>query len=135
MAERDREDTPAPPNPGAPRSDNAEMMRRAILAVAAAQRLVAESQAGRERRAYGRPRRNDHRTPAENAEAEVATLRASVEAYVRPLRDAGEPPERVLARLKATMDDTPTPDQPHGEREILWKAAVGWGIQEYFRRR
>jgi len=122
-----------------------ETIRRAIRAVTFAQLLVADSKAGRERRAFVRLVRSNTGTAAwaadseeraahqPDADAALLTLREAVEGYVRSRRLDGDPPERMLVTLKATVRDAPADGMHDDDRLLFMDVIVQWGIEEYFR--
>ena len=125
----------------APR-DPAVLMRRAIRAVAAAERLLADS-VGRERREADAERRRAARSAGTSASAtdrecerraaavKRAELHAAVDAYVCQLRAAGDPADQVLARLRDFLGQGPTYGLLPAVRQQLLDDVVVWGTRAY----
>ena len=63
-----------------------------------------------------------------------AELRAAIVGSVGRLRDAGEPPERVLVFVKATVGAAARTNLPSREAEHLVTQSSQWVIDTYFRR-
>ena len=126
----------------APR-DPAVLMRRAIRAVAAAERLLADSAASCERPDADLDRRRaarsvrastgaaDRESDARAATVRRADLRSAVDAYVCQRRAAGDAPDQVLARLKDLLGHGPTYGLLPAARQILLDDVVVWGIRAY----
>lgn len=113
-------------------------MRRAIQSVASAERLYGRVRADRERRRVGaeqraadRERRAADREHREGDSARLA-LRAATAAYVRHLREAGEPPERTLVRVKGILSEAQTSEQQPQERVRLHEDVMRWSIEAYY---
>ena len=67
---------------------------------------------------------------AGRAQSPTVRLREAVSAYTRELRDAGVPPERVLALVKTAV--TPTLNGPVDERRELMDLVVHLCVEAYF---
>lgn len=61
-----------------------------------------------------------------------AQLRASVSAYVRHLRDAGTPSERMVVLVKGAVRDFAPRDLEATEARALMDDVVRWSIEAYF---
>ena len=123
-----------PPTPATGQSGEAlERLRRAVAAAAHARNLELTNEAIRQSVA---------RTLAETAALRAETrpilemLREDVCGYVRALRAAGEPPERVLRLVKTAVEPELVAGSlagrdPDWER-VLLQDVVTWCIDEYF---
>ena len=70
---------------------------------------------------------------------EESAVRGAVFAYVRQLRAAALPPERVLVTIKGVANRSGVPDSRHDDltpstgRAGLMRKVVGWSIEAYYR--
>ena len=70
---------------------------------------------------------------------EESALRDAVFAYVRRLREAALPPERVLVTIKGVANRSGVPDSrqddiaPSSVRSGLMRKVVQWSIEAYYR--
>jgi hypothetical protein len=71
-------------------------------------------------------------TKANAESASQSVLREVICAYVRSLREADVPPERVIIRVKEMLAHTPRP-QPPVVHDTLKERVVRWSIEEYYR--
>ena len=73
----------------------------------------------------------------EGREIDETALRAAVCTYVRLLKDANFPPERVLVSVKRLANAGGVPDsndhRPGLQRDTLMERIVDWCIAEYYR--
>ena len=68
----------------------------------------------------------------DQTDAERAALRASVDAYVRELRDGGAAPEHMLVRVKdAVRHAMPSELSPSDAREVMDRV-VRWSVEAYY---
>ena len=61
-----------------------------------------------------------------------ASLRTSVTAYVRRLRDDGAPPERTVVSVKTAVRDVIPPELSPPEARALLEEVVTWTIATYY---
>ena len=129
-----------------PQSDQAELLRRAIRAVATARRLIAETEAAQRKHEVHRARlvaeRDSRRSLQKDTEldhppqAPPALLPPSLESplasFVLAERALGAPPERMLVHLKAILSDTLDENDDRRENPELREAIVRWAIRAYF---
>ncbi|MDQ6717504.1 MAG: hypothetical protein M3Z17_04030 [Gemmatimonadota bacterium] len=74
---------------------------------------------------------------AANRDAEsIAILRRTISEFTKAMRDAGEPPERVLVTLKSTIGIGTLPPLSRGHPDwagfLLREKMSTWCIHEYF---
>ncbi len=125
--------------------DSAERMRRAIRAVNSACRVVERSIAGQERRrAEADARRAEDELQADKHADERAAHRESsrsarealhveVDAFVLHLRSTGDPPERMLVKLKTFLPRPSSHSPDRDDFDALIEDVVRWGIAAYYR--
>jgi hypothetical protein len=65
--------------------------------------------------------------------AGAGDLRTSVAAYVRRLRLDGEPPQRMLVRVKGLVGGACPLDMDPGDRRAVVDDVVRWSIHAYYR--
>lgn len=131
------------------RSDQAELLRRAIRAVARAQRLIAETEDSQRRREADRAQRAAERDARHSLHkdtqlddplrVEPALLPLSLESqlvcFVHAERGRGAPPEVMLVHLKAILRDTLNENDHTRESPELREAIVRGAIRAYFAER
>ena len=77
--------------------------------------------------------REDADRARQESAARRTELREAVRAYVRDLRDEGQPPQRMLVLVKsAVRDSTPLRTEPLEARQELTADVVRWSVEAYY---